>query len=139
VSNGKRLGSYNNAQYEEYSAPAEAISRAHLDPSGEGPDDWYLLDGGVLQAEGGGRNLTVGRYDSGQLDWGWDQLQIVARVCKPNWRANLSVGVKSMPVVGDARVEEILAEGVFLGFGVLFFYCGAVFNYFMLVRALTPA
>ena len=32
--------------------------------------------------------------------------------------------MKSMPVVGDAKVEEMLAESVFLGFGVLFFYCG---------------
>ena len=30
----------------------------------------------------------------------------------------------------------MLAESVFLGFGVLFFYCGAVFNYFLLLLSM---
>ena len=30
----------------------------------------------------------------------------------------------------------MLAESVFLGFGVMFFYCGAVFNYFLLLLAI---
>ena len=36
-------------------------------------------------------------------------------------------------MVGDEKVEALLSEAVFLGFGVLFFYCGAVFNYFLLL------
>ena len=30
----------------------------------------------------------------------------------------------------------VQAESVFLGFGVLFFYCGAVFNYFLLLLSM---
>ena len=65
------------------------------------------------------------RYDSpANPGWGWQHLELVTTFCRQDWRADVTVNMKSMPVVGDAKVEEMLAESVFLGFGVLFFYCG---------------
>lgn len=127
---GKRCA-FNDADYEGVAAPAGSIARAHLDPSGQGPNDWYLMPG---RATATSRSFTVGRYDSAvHSGWTFDHLQLAVELCRPNWRANLQVQTKSMPVVGDEKVEELLGEGVFLAFGVLFFYCGAVFNYFLLM------
>ena len=125
---------YDSPDLEGETAPAETVSTAHLDPTGEGPDDWYLLQGAQDELQA---SFFVGRYDSpDNPGWGYRHLQLVVEFCRPDWRANLTVYTKSMPVVGDARVEMMLAESVFLGFGVMFFYCGAVFNYFLLLLAI---
>eukprot|EP01043_Picozoa_sp_COSAG02_P058023 COSAG02_NODE_7149_length_3156_cov_1.175990_2_plen_640_part_00 len=125
---------YNSPDLEGETAPAGALSTAHLDPTGEGPDDWSLMQGAQDESE---VSFYVVRYDSpDNPGWGYRHLQLVAEFCRPDWRANLTVYTKSMPVVGDARVETMLAETVFLGFGVMFFYCGAVFNYFLLLLAI---
>ena len=125
---------YDSPDLEGEAAPAGSLATAHLDPTGEGPDDWYLLQGAQDESK---VSFFVGRYDSpDNLGWGYKHLQLVAEFCRPDWRANLTVYTKAMPVVGDARVETMLAETVFLGFGVMFFYCGAVFNYFLLLLAI---
>jgi hypothetical protein len=132
---------YGSAANEERPPPAGTVGTVHLDPTGEGPDDWYLTEqDGVVRAldpthpehKDTATVFTVGRYDAAR-GWRYPHLEIAYDECVPTWRANLSVSVKPMAVVGDAKVEELLSEAVFLGFGVLFFYCGAVFNYFLLL------
>ena len=54
----------------------------------------------------------------------------------PHWVANLVVHSRPMPVIADARVVDVLSESLFLAFGVLFFYCGSVFNYFVLLLSM---
>ena len=140
---------YDNRELEGHPPPNGSISTAHLDPSSEGPgehthaslphfrdllirggcgvdlpDDWALVPA-PYHLDDPEAGFRIIRYDSpANPGWGWQHLELVTTFCRPDWRADVTVNMKSMPVVGDAKVEEMLAESVFLGFGVLFFYCG---------------
>ena len=113
---------YGSRANERRPAPGGAIARAHLDSTGRGPHDWYLATRPGGGGGGGGGNstteFTVGRYDSmPRLGW-TTPLEIVYDQCFPDWTADLNVSTKSFPVVGDEKVEKLLSEAVFLGFGV---------------------
>ena len=116
---------YESHSYERRPAPTAAISTAHLDPTGRGPHDWYLTRRTVQIGQNGAdrsEQFTVGRYDH-VTPVGWSTaLAIEYDECHDGWTADLNVTTKSFPVVGDEKVENLLSEAVFLGFGVLFFY-----------------